>query len=114
MPPIRVSRRAACCVLPAALGLLLSAPVAGADRKADKVMEISGTSEFLRSVPKHFATLKAVDPARGQVTLLLGGDKTAKEWSVVPDAEVKIAGWWGRLDQFQPGDRVWVWFKTNR
>jgi hypothetical protein len=30
------------------------------------------------------------------------------------DAEVKVAGWWGRIDQLTVGDRVWVWFKTNR
>src|SRR6516162_2712059 len=69
----------------------------------DKVKEIAGTAEFLRSVPKHFATLKAVDPARNQVTLLIEGEVLPKVWSLVPDAEVKVAGWWGRLDQFQVG-----------
>jgi len=39
----------------------------------DKVKEIAGTAEFLRRVPKHFATLKAVDPARGCVTFLIEG-----------------------------------------
>ena len=80
----------------------------------DKVKEIAGTAEFLRSVPKHFATLKAVDPARNQVTLLIEGEVLPKVWQVVPDAEIKVAGWWGRLDQFRPGDRVWAWFKTDR
>src|SRR5262249_50512105 len=28
--------------------------------------------------------------------------------------EIKIAGWWGRLDQFHLGDRVWVWLYTDR
>jgi hypothetical protein len=65
-------------------------------------------------VPKHFATLKAVDPAGHRVTLLLDGETLPKVWPLVPDAEVKVAGWWGRLDQFQVGDRVWVWFKTDR
>ena len=27
---------------------------------------------------------------------------------------MKVGGWWGRLEQFQPGDRVWVWLKLNR
>src|SRR5262245_8958738 len=79
-----------------------------------KVKEIAGTAEFLRSVPKHFATLKAVDPARRQVTLLIEGEVLPKVWPLVPDAEVKVMGWWGRLDQFTLGDRVWVWFKTDR
>src|SRR5262245_3015449 len=80
----------------------------------DKVKEIAGTAEFLRSVPKHFATLKTVDPARNQVTLLIEGEVLPKVWSLVPDAEIKIMGWWGRLSDFTLGDRVWVWFKTDR
>jgi hypothetical protein len=79
-----------------------------------RTKEIAGVAEFLRSVPKHFATLKAVDAAHRRVTLLVDGEKLAKEWDLMPEAEVKVAGWWGRLDQFTIGDRVWVWFKTNR
>jgi hypothetical protein len=117
-------------VLPIALGLL--SPLTGAEddapakpKPADKVKEIAGTSEFLRSVPKHFATLKAIDPKRRQVTLLIEGESLPKVWSLTPDAELKIAGWWARLDQFAVkerggpdqftvGDRVWAWFETNR
>jgi hypothetical protein len=33
---------------------------------------------------------------------------------LTPDAEVKILGWWGRLEQLTVGDRVWVWLKTDR
>src|SRR5262249_55266291 len=95
-------RFAALCVLPAALGLLPAAAGAGGppDEKKlkDKVKEVAGTAEFLRSVPKHFATLKAVDPARRQVTLLIEGEVLPKVWPLVPDAEVKVMGWWGRLD----------------
>jgi hypothetical protein len=103
----------------AALGLL--APATGAEddapakpKPADKVKEVAGTSEFLRSVPKHFATLKAVDSKRRQVTLLIEGESLPKVWTLTPDAELKIAGWWARLDQFAIGDRVWAWFETNR
>ncbi len=72
----------------------------------DKIKEIAGTAEFLRDVPKHFATLKAVDSRRNQVTLLLEGEVLPKVWSLVPDAEIKVLGWWGRLDHFTTGDRV--------
>jgi hypothetical protein len=65
-------------------------------------------------VPKHFATLQAVDAAKRRVTLLVEGDKFAKAWDLTPDAEIKFMGWWGRLDQFTVGDRVWCWFATNR
>jgi hypothetical protein len=81
---------------------------------ADAAKEIAGTAEFLCSVPKHFATLQAVDRDRNQVTLLIEGETLAKVWPVTPDTEVKVCGWWGRLDQFTLGDRVWVWFQTDR
>lgn len=80
----------------------------------DKIKEVAGSAEFLRSVPKHFGTLKATDAARGQVTLLLEGEVLPKVWGLVPDAEIKVAGWWGRLNDLTQGDRVWVWFKTDR
>jgi hypothetical protein len=76
--------------------------------------EIAGTAEFLRVLPKPFATLKSVDAKNRTVTLLIEGEKVAKVWSVELDAEIKVAGWWGHLDQFKPGDRVWVWLKLNR
>jgi hypothetical protein len=75
---------------------------------------ISGEAEFLRGVPKSFATLQAVDPTRHRVTLLLEGESMPKVWELTPDAEVKLAGWWGRLEEFRTGDRVWAWFKTDR
>jgi hypothetical protein len=92
---------------------LLTVP-ARADEPTDNIKEIAGTAEFLRSVPKHFATLQAVDRERNQVTLLIEGETLAKVWPLTPDAEVKVCGWWGQLDQFTLGDRVWVWFQTDR
>jgi len=87
----------------------------GGDKQVnDKIKEIAGRAEVLRAVKKHFATLKAIDPARRRVTLLLEGETLPKIWDLVPDAEVKRAGWWARLDQLTLGDRVWVWFKINR
>ena len=79
-----------------------------------KVKAIAGTSEFLRLLPKPFATLKSVDAKLHAVTLLMDGEKEVKTWPLEPDAEIKVGGWWGRLEQFQPGDRVWVWLKLNR
>ncbi len=80
----------------------------------DKVKMIAGKSEFLRLLPKPFGTIRAVDAKAHTVTLLLDGEKVAKVWPVEPDAEVKIAGWWGRLEQFKTGDKVWVWLKLDR
>jgi hypothetical protein len=94
-----------------------AAPPAGAaDRKkADRaIREVAGSAEYLRSVPKKFATLTAVDAARRRVTLLADGDKAPREWPLTDDAEIKVDGWWGRLDQVALGQRVWVWLRTDR
>jgi hypothetical protein len=88
-------------------------PAAAADpNKA--VKEIAGTAEFLRVLPKPFATLKGVDAKARTVTLLLDGEKVAKVWPVELDAEIKVSGWWGRLEQFRPDQRVWAWLKLDR
>ncbi|HVK16035.1 MAG TPA: DUF3179 domain-containing (seleno)protein [Fimbriiglobus sp.] len=91
-------------------------PAGGAKKRDadDTVREVAGTAEFLRNLPKPFATLKAVDPKARTVTLLLDGEKVAKVWPVEPDAEIKVHGWWGRLEQFKPGQRVWAWLKLDR
>jgi hypothetical protein len=73
-----------------------------------------GESEYLRSLPKRFATLRGIDAAQHRVTLLIEGENLAKIWPVAPDAEIKVSGWWGRLDQLRAGDRVWVWFAVDR
>jgi hypothetical protein len=104
-------------LLSAVLGFLLLAwTAAAAEPKPieDKVKEVAGTAEFLRSVPKHFATLKGIDRARRRVTLQLDGEAEPKAWPLADDAEVKRAGWWARLDQMRVGDRVWVWLQLDR
>ncbi len=81
---------------------------------AAAIQEVAGTAEFLRNVPKKFGVLKAVDAGRRHVTFLADGDKEARDWALDPEAEIKRDGWWGRLSQFRPGERVWVWFRTDR
>jgi hypothetical protein len=82
--------------------------------RRDQAKIVSGASEYLRSLPKRFATLRGVDAAQHRVTLLIEGETLAKVWPVSPEAEIKISGWWGRLDQFRIGDRVWAWFAVDR
>ncbi len=86
----------------------------GQGAKPAAVKEVAGTAEFLRLLPKPFATVKAVDATARTVTLLADGEAEPKTWPLEPDAEVKVGGWWGRLDQFRPGDRVWAWLKLDR
>jgi hypothetical protein len=80
----------------------------------EKMSEVAGSAEVLFAVPKKFATLKSVDASKHTVTLLLDGETEPTTWPLVDDAEVKVHGWWGRLDQFTPGDRVWAWFQLDR
>lgn len=93
-----------------------AAPLWGQDARSvdEKAREIAGTAEFLRSVPKTFATLQGMDRAQRRVTLLLEGETTPRSWPLAPDAEVKRAGWWARLDQMRVGDRVWAWLQLDR
>ncbi len=92
-----------------------AADKAAADKKiADKIKEVAGSAEFLRSLPKYFARFGGADPVNHRVTLLIEGESLVKVWPVTPDAEIKCAGWWGRLEQLAVGDRVWVWFKNDR
>jgi hypothetical protein len=88
---------------------------AGADYKSltGKDLGVAGPLGNLNAASRRFATLKAVDPERRQVTLLLEGEARAREWPFRPDAEVWRDGWWGRPDQLTPGDRVWVWFQLD-
>jgi hypothetical protein len=78
------------------------------------IREVAGSAEYLRSVPKKFGTLVKSDPSRHIVTIKFDKEKEAKDWPLLEDAEVKVDGWWGRLEQIKPGTRVWAWMKTNR
>ncbi|MBI3408553.1 MAG: DUF3179 domain-containing protein [Planctomycetes bacterium] len=83
-------------------------------KQTDAIKEIAGTAEFLKAIPKKFGVLQEVDSGRSALKLLIDGDKEPTSWLLTPDAEVKVQGWWGRLEQLQPGDRVWAWFKLDR
>src|SRR5262245_32940205 len=91
-------------------------PPAGKDAGVSKspakvnhaIKEVAGTAEFLRNIPKKFGAIQEIDAAKGSVTLLLDGDKEPTTWPLTPDAELKVRGWWGRLEQFANGERVWA------
>jgi len=80
----------------------------------DRIKEVAGTAEFLRNIPKKFGVLQELDDAKHRITILFDGDKEPSTWQITPDAELKVHGWWGRLDQFAKGERVWAWFTVNR
>ena len=67
----------------ALLTVLLAAPVRAEEPDPkpinDKIKEVAGTAEFLRSVPKHFAILQGLDRSRGRVKLLIEGESQPRE-----------------------------------
>jgi hypothetical protein len=65
--------------------------------------DTAGPLGNLDVLSRRFAILKATDPERQRVTIVLDGETEPKEWPVRPGAEVWHAGWWGRLDQFTLG-----------
>jgi hypothetical protein len=80
----------------------------------EAIREVAGTAEFLRSIPKKFAKVDSVDAKSRTVKLFIDGDKDVTTWPLTPDAEIKVQGWWGRIEQISAGGRVWVWFHTDR
>jgi hypothetical protein len=79
----------------------------------DKKADVAGPQGNLDVTSRRFAILNDVDARHQRVTLLLEGETEPKVWPLRPGAEVWHAGWWGRLDQFAVGDRVWAWFETD-
>lgn len=101
------------------ISLVVEADCLNAQDKQDKKAKeqpkvVAGAAEFLAAVPKRAGLLKAYDLTNRTITLLIDGESLAKVWPLAPDAEVKILGWWGRLDQLVLEDRIWVWFKMDR
>lgn len=97
------------------LPLRAAAPPTNNDKKIENALrEVAGNAEFLRSLPKRFGLLVHVNAAQNRVTIRFDDEKSDREWPLLDDAEIKIDGWWGRLDQLVPGERVWAWLKTDR
>lgn len=86
----------------------------GDAKTKDAIKEVAGTAEFLRNTPKKFAVLESFDLDKRVVRLRVDGEKEAKEWRLTPDAEIKVNGWWGRLDDLPRRCKVWAWFHVNR
>ena len=82
---------------------IYTAPKQGAEKPDAKkaIKEIAGSAEYLKGVPKKYATLQRIDAAQRQATLLVDGEKEPATWKLTPDAEIKVRGWWGRLDQLE-------------
>jgi len=93
---------------------LLGEKAPDAPKPEEKMSEVAGAAEVLFTVPKKWGVIKAIDAKKNTVTLLLDGETEPTTWSLTDDAEVKVSGWWGRLEQFEIGGRVWCWFQVDR
>ncbi len=92
----------------AAVVLLLAAQAKDAP-KPDPLQAQRAT--LLRSSLKpHAAFLGAQD---GRIRLRLDGESPETSWAVDPDAEIRVRGAWGGLDDLGLGDRVWVWTRVG-
>jgi len=89
MPSPAIELRLIALLLPCAM---LCRPLSAADpepkKVAEKIKEVAGSAEFLRSVPKRFATLKAILPNEHRAALLIDGEELPKIWPLAPDAEL--------------------------
>ena len=88
--------------------------VADDDGKKEKKKTVAGKADVMRHVQKKFAAFLGAGAEQGTVKLHIEGDSEPSTWPLKPDAEIKIRGWWGRLEQIPAGDRVWVWFAVDR
>ena len=97
--------------------ILVAVPVRGHEedeKNNNDKKPVAGKADVLKLIPKKFATLVSVDSDRRAVQVRFDDEQETKSWNVEPDAELKINGWWGRLEHFKKGDRVWVWLALNR
>ena len=79
----------------------------------DEKPEPAGPLGNLDVSVRHFAILKGIDLENQQITLQVEGESAPTVRALEPGAEVWCSGWWGRLDQFLVGDRVWVWYSKS-
>ncbi len=94
--------------------LLAGEGVAAEDSAQEKEKILREKTRLLRKSPKRFATFRGADPSRGEVELLTEGEKDSRVWKLDPEAEIKIEGFWGRLEDLRAGDRVWAWLRLDR
>jgi len=102
-----------CLAVAFLLGLSVGSLTGADEEKSEKPKEVAGKADVMRHVVKRFASFEGVEEG-GRVRLQLKGEDESSTWPMREDAEVKFDGWWGRLEQFRPGDRVWAWFAVNR
>lgn len=90
-----------------AAGLFLNA----AQTPPDSIQKERAT--LLRAALKPYAAFQGVD-RDGRLLLRAEGEKEDKAWPVDPDAEIRVRGTWGALEDLTAGERLWVWIRPDR
>jgi hypothetical protein len=96
----------------AALALLALQAGAQDSKEAEKIEKARST--LLRAAPKPYAAFISADPAKGEVALRLENETAEKAMPIDADAEIRVRGGWGRLEDLAKGERVWTWMRIGR
>jgi len=97
---------------PAVAALLILCAPLQEPPPADAILK--GRATLLRAAIKPYAAFLKADAAKGEILLRMETDSQEKAWPLDPDAEVRVHGSWGRLDELPAGERVWVWIRPDR
>jgi hypothetical protein len=92
---------------------ILAAFAAPQDPKStEKILKERAT--LLRSAKKLYAAFVEANPAMGEIRLRSEEDGEEKTWALDAEAEIRIRGWWGGLEDLVPGERIWFWVRPDR
>ena len=66
---------------------------------------------LLKRALKPHAAFRGVDA--GKITLRVEGETEDRAWPLDADAEIRVKGYWGAVEDLVPGERVWVWARVD-
>jgi hypothetical protein len=69
-------------------------------------------SSFLRTAVKSYSAFVRADGAK--LVLRPEGESQERSFEIDPDAEIRVQGYWGGLEDLAAGDRVWTWTRLDR
>lgn len=85
------------------------------DKKPSEQEKIlKGKTSLLGASRKDFGAFLGADASKGVVTVRLERDGKEQSLRLEPDAEIRIRGSWGRVEDLPKGDRVWIWRTLDR
>lgn len=89
---------------------VLSMGLVGQDSPKPDALQ-TGRATMLRSALKYHAAFLGAEA--GRITLRPDGSADAQSWPVDPDAEIRIQGHWGGLEDLDRGGTIWVWTRIG-